>query len=54
MTVLRHVRPTGADIGEPLNGDNRSTAPADTGLIDGLLKKVSEMNEEVTSKCLGI
>ena len=27
---------------------------ADTGLIDGLLKKVSEMNEEVTSKCLGI
>ena len=27
---------------------------ADTGLIDGLLKKVSEMNEEVTAKCLGI
>ena len=27
---------------------------ADTGLIDGLLKKVSDMNEEVTAKCLGL
>ncbi|QIN85482.1 AAA domain-containing protein (plasmid) [Rubrobacter tropicus] len=34
--------------------DAAKTAGADTGLIDGLLKKVLEMNEEVTSKCLGI
>ena len=34
--------------------DAAKTGGADTGLIDGLLKKVSEMNEEVTTKCLGI
>ena len=48
-TALKHATDKLLELRDAAKKDG-----ADTGLIDGLLQKLSAMNEEVTRKCLGI